>query len=378
MPRIVLTATLTVVVVVISLYILYLLRTPLSWMVLAGFIAVTASGPVGFLSRKLNMKRGFAILITYLSFILVPIGLLLIVIPPFVEEAADFVAQIPAYADDLEEYVNKNDKLQELDEQYGIVDRIAEQADQLPAKLGDAAGWLGSLGVGIVNSGFALVTILLLSIFMVSGGRDWINAGLALGPEARAKRVRKMLDGMADAVSGYVGGALLQSAVAGVTTWIVLLLLGVPFAAPLAVIVALFDLIPMVGATIAAVFVGIVTVFADFPVDTIIWTIWALVYQQIENNVIQPRIQSKAVGVHPFVVIVSVLLLGTLFGVIGAILAVPFAASVQILLQEWWHWRREQQQHDLVLGDPGDDGGGSGGPGILAGPDGEPLVPSAG
>lgn len=335
-----LVATLTVVSVVLSLYLLWLLREPLSWMVLAGFIAVTASGPVNSLSR--HIRRGWAILLTYLGLILIPIGMLLIVIPPFVEEVADFVAELPQYAADLEEYVAKNERLQELDEQYGIVDTLQEQAATLPARLGDAAQWLGDLGVGIVNSGFALVTILLLSVFMVGGGRGWVDAGLALGPVERAQRVRGMLDRMADAVSGYVGGALLQSAVAGVTTWIVLLILGVPFAAPLAVIVALFDLIPMVGATIAAVFVGIVTAFADFPVDTIIWTIWALVYQQVENNVIQPRIQSRAVGVHPFVVIVAVLLLGTLFGVLGAILAVPFAASVQILLVEWWEWRKEQ------------------------------------
>ena len=123
------------------------------------------------------------------------------------------------------------------------------------------------------------------------------------------------------------------------TTFVVLLILGVPFAAPLAVITALFDLIPMVGATLAAVFVGVITLFADPPLTTILWTVWAIAYQQIENNVIQPRIQSRAVGVHPFVVIVSVLFAGTLFGVIGAIMAVPAAASIQIALQEWWATR---------------------------------------
>ena len=121
-------------------------------------------------------------------------------------------------------------------------------------------------------------------------------------------------------------------------------MLGVPFAAPLAVLVALFDLIPMVGATIGAVLVGIVTLFADFPTDTIVWVVWAIVYQQLENNLIQPRIQNHAVGVHPFGIIVAVLFGGTLFGVLGALLAVPVAASLQILVTDWWTWRRSIRQ----------------------------------
>lgn len=349
LARTVLLGTLTVVGVVLSLYLLWQLRVPLSWMVLAGFLAVTVTGPVNFLSRY--VRRGWAIAITYLALVLLPIGLLMIVVPPFVEEAAGFVAEVPKYASDLEDYVNQSQRLHELDEQYGIVDTLQEQAASLPGQVGDAAQWLGSLGVGLVNSAFALITILLLSIFMVGGGKGWVDGALSLHPPERARRLRSMLDRMADAVGNYVGGALLQATIAGITTWIVLTILGIPFAAPLAVVVAAFDLIPMVGATIAAVFVGIVTLFADFPVDTIIWVIWSIIYQQVENNVIQPRIQSRAVGVQPFVVIVSVLLLGTLFGVLGAILAVPFAASVQILVLEWWQWRKEQRGEAVVLTD---------------------------
>jgi predicted PurR-regulated permease PerM len=113
----------------------------------------------------------------------------------------------------------------------------------------------------------------------------------------------------------------------------------VPFAAPLAVVVFFFDLVPLVGATIAAIIVGIVTVFVNFPTATIVWAIWAVVYQQLENNVIQPQIQRRAVDVHPFVVLVSVLFGSTLFGVPGALLAIPVAASGQIAVLEWWRFR---------------------------------------
>ena len=114
-----------------------------------------------------------------------------------------------------------------------------------------------------------------------------------------------------------------------------------PFRAPLAVLVFLFDLIPLVGATIAAVLVGIVTVFNDFPTVTIIWVIWSIVYQQVENTVIQPRIQARTVQVHPFVVMVSVLFGATLLGVLGALVAIPVAASIQIAAREWWDWHRK-------------------------------------
>jgi predicted PurR-regulated permease PerM len=101
------------------------------------------------------------------------------------------------------------------------------------------------------------------------------------------------------------------------------------------VIAGLFSLIPLVGATIAAVLIGVVTLFENFPTATIIWTIWAIVYQQLENHLIQPQIQKRTVHVHPFVTIVAVLFGGTLLGVMGAIVAIPVAASLQILIREY-------------------------------------------
>jgi predicted PurR-regulated permease PerM len=131
-----------------------------------------------------------------------------------------------------------------------------------------------------------------------------------------------------------VGGALAQATLAGVLTFLMLTVLGVPFAGPLAIMVAFFDLIPLVGATIGAVLVGVVTLFTDFPTATIIWAVFSVVYQQVENTVIQPRIQARAVAVHPFVVLVSVLFGSTLFGVLGALLAIPVAAAIQITIRE--------------------------------------------
>ena len=172
-----------------------------------------------------------------------------------------------------------------------------------------------------------------------------MEAFLALQPPDQEARLRRRSSAARKAVGSYVAGMLLQATIAGVTTYIVLKILGVPFRGRRwRCVVFFFDLIPLVGATIAAVLVGLVTVFNDFPVDTIIWVIWAIVYQQVENTVIQPRIQSRAVNVQPFVVLVAVLFGSTLFGIAGALMAIPVAASIQIAVREYWQYRKEIQR----------------------------------
>ena len=339
--RIILRTVLIVVAVVLALYLLWLVRKPLSWIVIATFIAVALSGPVAFLERW--MRRGFAIALCYLGLVLTPVLLGLIVVPPIVSEASDLAANAPEYAADARQYVEENERLRKLEEDYELLSKVEDEARKLPDKIPDAASALGDIGVGVVNSVFAAITILVLSAFMVGSGRRWVEAAIALQPPERAARMDRTLDRMREAVGNFVAGALAQAVVCGLLTYVVLMILGVPFAAPLAVLSGLFDLIPLVGATIGAVIVGIVTVFADFPTDTIIWVVWAVVYQQLENTVIQPRIQQRAVDIHPFVVLVSVLFGSTLFGIGGALLAIPVAASAQIAVKEWWTYRRERQ-----------------------------------
>lgn len=337
-PREVVRNVLIVVGVVLVLYLLYLLRRPLGWLVIATFLAIALSGPVNWLHRRIG-RRGPAIALTYVALLLVPVALAGIVVPPVVTGANDLANNAPRYASDLQDFVQRNKTLRGLEKDYGLVTQLENEARRLPQRLGGAAGTLRDVGLGLVNSVFAGVTILVLSVFMVAGGRGWLRRAAALQPPERAALIDRMVDRMAIAVGNYVAGALAQATVAGLTTFIVLMILGVPFAAPLAIVVFFFDLVPLVGATIAAVVVAIVTVFVDFPTATIVWVIWAIVYQQIENNVIQPQIQRRAVDVHPFAVLVSVLFGSTLFGVPGALLAIPVAASAQIAVAEWWSFR---------------------------------------
>ena len=261
--------------------------------------------------------------------------------PAMVSQAEDLAQNVPEYAQDVTDFVSENNTLNNLNEKYDFTSEIEKAAGELPSKIGDAANILKDIGVGVVNSVFAGVTILVLSIFMVAGGPRWIEAFLRTQPPDRAERIERALRHSANAIGNYIGGALFQATLAAICAFIVLTILGAPFAAPLALIILFFDLIPVVGATIAAVIIAIVMLFVNFPVGLIVWVVYAIVYQQIENYVIQPQVQKRATKIEPFVTLVAVLFGATLFGVMGAILAIPTAATLQILVREYVDYRRE-------------------------------------
>jgi predicted PurR-regulated permease PerM len=340
--RAIVRTVLIVVGVILVLYLLYVLRRPISWLFIATFLAVALSGPVNWLSQR--MKRGFAITVVYLGLLAIPLLLAVAIVPPLVTEVNDLASNAPQYARDVSEFVQDNQRLRELNEDYDVTEKLEEEASKLPAKLGGAAKVLRDLGFGVINSIFALITILVLTAFMLGSGRRWVDRALELQPPDRRVRIRRVLNRSGRAVGGYVAGALTIGVIAGTLTYVVLAILGVPFRGPLALVMFFFSLIPLIGATIAAVIIGVVTLFANFPTATIVWVIWAIVYQQLENHLIQPQIQKRTVDVHPFVVVVSVLFGATLLGVLGAIVAIPVAASIQIAIREWWDWRHGEDE----------------------------------
>jgi predicted PurR-regulated permease PerM len=316
---------LTVVCVAIALYLLYLLRRPIGWLLIAVF---------------------------FLVLLAIPMLLIALMVPPLITEANKFAENVPQYADDVTKFVEDNKRLREVNRDYDITGQLEKEAGKLPGRLGGAAGTLRDVGFGIVSSAFALVTILVLTAFMLSRGRVWVEAAIRLRPPEQRERLTRSLDHMGRAVGGYVAGALTIAVIAGIVTYIVLLILGVPFRAPLAVIAGLFSLIPLVGATIAAFLIGVVTLFENFPVATIVWVVWAIVYQQFENHVIQPQVQKRTVHVQPFITIVAVLFGATLLGVLGALVAIPIAASIQILLREYFDVRTMSIKPDPPIEPP--------------------------
>src|SRR5215216_6577373 len=223
--RAILRTVLIVVAVVLTLGLIYLLRKPLTWIFIAAFIAIALSGPITVLER--HMRRGIAVALVYLALILTPFALIALLVPPIVTQANNLVNNLPEYAQEVTDFVNRNDQLRQLQEDYDITGKLEEQAQKLPSRLGDAAGVLSDIGLGLVNSIFAAVTILVLSIFMVGSGRRFLDAwARAQGPEREAW-MHNLFGRIATAIGNYVAGALLQATVAGVTSYVMLLILGI-------------------------------------------------------------------------------------------------------------------------------------------------------
>src|SRR5215218_3726203 len=240
--RVIARNVLVVAAVVVILYILWLLRQPISWLVIAAFLAVAVTGPVNFFQRY--MKRGLAIALVYVGLLLIPIGLGAVLVPPIVNEISDVATNAPEYVQDVEDYVEDNETLQDLNEKYDITEKLSEEAEKLPSKAGDAAGVLRDIGFGLVSSIFAGVTILILSIFMVASGPRWIEGFIRMQRPEHAERIERTLRRIANAVGNYVGGALLQATIAGLAAFIMLTTLEMTFAGILAVVELAFDLIP--------------------------------------------------------------------------------------------------------------------------------------
>jgi predicted PurR-regulated permease PerM len=344
-------AVLVVVGVLAGLYVLWQIREILGMLFIALFVAVALGPAVDVYDRV--MPRWLAILSVYVTISLAVVGVGLLIVPPVVDEVNQFVDDVPGYVEDLKE----NDRIREYNEEYEIVDKLEAEAEQLPNRLGDAVGALQSVTVGVFSALFQLVTVLVLAFFLLLDGRRMLAWSFRQLPPERERRARTVAGDVYRAVGGYVAGNLTISVIAGTSTWIVLTILGVDFAVPLAVLMAFLDLIPLVGATIGGLLIGIVCAIVDFPTALIVWAIFFIVYQQVENNVLQPFIYERTVALHPLVVLVAVLIGGSQLGVLGALLAIPVAAAAQILVRDWWHYRRRPADAPPPdhSGDPGPD-----------------------
>jgi len=319
-----------------ALYLVYLVRSILGMVFIAVFLAVALGPAVDVYQRRGRMPRSLAILLVYLTILGGIVGLGLLVVPPIVNGVNHFVNKVPSYVQDL----RKNKTVRDYDNKYHVTEKLDTEAKKLPNRLGDAASALTSITVGVFSTIFQLVTVLVLTFFFLLDGKRMVQWGLRQLEPARAERVRAVMSDVYTATGGYVIGNLIISVIAGTGTYIVLMVLGVPFAVPLAVLMAFLDLIPLVGATIGGVGIGIVATISNFPTALIVWAVYFIVYQQIENNVLQPVIYRRTVSLHPLVVLIAVLIGGSQLGVLGALLAIPVAAGLQIFVKDWWNARR--------------------------------------
>ena len=196
----------------------------------------------------MKLPRGAAILAVFLGLFLAIFLIGLIVVPPIVDEVQAFAEDVPSYIDDIRE----NDTLREYDDKYDITAKLEDQASSLPSRLGDAAGALQAVTVGVFSTVIQLVTVLTITFFLLLDGGRIVNFLLAQVRREHQQRVATVAGDIYNATGSYVAGALTLATAAGISTYILLSVLGVPFAVPLAVLMAFFDLVPLVGSTSAA------------------------------------------------------------------------------------------------------------------------------
>jgi predicted PurR-regulated permease PerM len=319
------------------LYFLFLIRSVLGLLFIALFLAV-ALGPLVERIHRRGVPRALSILLVYVTMLAGVFGLGLLVVPPIVTGVNGFVHNVPTYVNDL----RSSDAFRKYDDKYHITPELQKQAAKLPSHVADAASGLRSVTVGVFGAVIQLVTILVMTFFLlVDGKRMFAFAVRELAPH-RSDQAYRVAEDVYRAVGGYVAGNIVISVIAGVSSYIVMSLLGLPFAVPLAVLIAFLDLIPLVGSTIAGAIVAVVAAVVGFPTTLIVWLVFLVVYQQVENNLLQPLVYKRTVAIHPLLVIVAVLIGGSLLGVLGALLAIPVAATVQIVLRELWAIRRSR------------------------------------
>jgi predicted PurR-regulated permease PerM len=336
---------LTATAVFAGLYLLWLIRGVILILFMAVFLAVALGPAVDFYQRRLRLRRVGAIALTYLNLLLVATVIGFLVVPPIVEQTAKFIANVPEYV----QTIGDNKTVQNFDEKYDITPKLQDEASKLPERFGDAAGVLQSIVIGVVSAVFTIVTVLVLAFFLLLDGRslvDWVVR--ELGP-VRGPRVREIANDVYRSVGGYVIGAVSISMIAGAATYVMLTILGVPFAVQLAELAAFFSLIPLVGATIAGVIIAVVAALGgNFPTDVIAWSVFFIVYQQVENNLIQPQIFKRTVALHPLLVITALLVGASLLGIVGALLAIPIAGAIQIIVKDWWRMRKAGPSPEIL------------------------------
>ena len=315
----------------LALYLVWRVRAVIRLTAISLFLALTLMPIVDAVCAKTHARRAPIILAAYVILIAAVAVVGYVVVPSLVKEVQQFSNHAPQYAADL----RGNRTFRHYDDHYHITAKLVRDAHRLPELLAKTAGPLKDVTVQAASFIGQLITVLALTFLFVLHGRKYVELGLSLMGR-RQQRYRRLIIDINKAVAGYMLGNVTISVLATVATWIVLSILGVPFALSLGFVVGFFDLIPLVGATLGAIVVGVATVTVDFPTATIVWVAFIIVWQRFEDYVVQPLVYGKALKVNPIVTILSVLVGASLLGILGALLAIPTAAAIQIVLRDWW------------------------------------------
>ncbi len=336
-PRAVLTVVLILLGTAALLKVVFVAREVLTWVLIAVFFALALNPAVDWLQRHGVRRRAPAVGLTFVGALLAIAGIGALFIPTLVHQVNEFVNAVPGYVEDV---TKGRGRLGFLETKYHIVERVKEQIQKGGAQrvLG-LSGTALSITKSVITIVVGTITIAVMTIFMLLEGPGWIERFYGLLPEQRQARWRAVGRNVYRTVGGYVVGNVAISIVAGVAATIVLSVMGVPYALALGVLVAFFDLIPLAGATIAAVLVSTVAFLHTVPAGIVV-VVFFVVYQQIENHFLQPVIYGRTVALSPLVVLIAVLIGASLAGILGALGAIPIAGAIQVIVRDALAYRR--------------------------------------
>jgi predicted PurR-regulated permease PerM len=335
-PRTIVTLVAAVTASVLLLAFLYAAHRVLVQLVVAVVLALAAEPLVKAFERR-GRSRTTAVLLGFAIISLALVGLAYLLLAPIIDQTRNLINDSPMLIDKLS---HGEGRLGFLERRFDVVERLQAAVDS--GRLNTSSGTVFGAVQSAVTTGGSILFIVFLSLFVQLGGRQWFQAFVNVFPERERPRVRRTGDDIAASVGGYVTGNLLISVIAGSVTTLVLYATGVPYPIALGVIVGIFDLIPMVGATIGTVIAGSVALGTEGIVPAAIVVVVMILYQQVENHVLQQLVYHKTVKLSPLAIALSVAIGAEVGGVVGALLGIPIAAAIHVVGRELISWRRDQ------------------------------------
>jgi predicted PurR-regulated permease PerM len=327
--RLALVVLLTTLFFLLAVWLLYEVQTLVVWGILALFLAVALNPSVNALSRR-GIPRSLAILMMYFVLFIVFAAVGALVVPTLVLQVMQLVHV-------LQQPGGVAVELDKLAAPFGLHDFVQSerpQLDAIPGQLASSIGSLTTVTAGAVSTVTAALSIAVLAFFFIHDGARLVEGATNLLPATRRPQAIRVLDGSAGAISGYIRGNLAISVIAGASAFVGMLVLGIPYALPLAVLLAVIDLIPMVGVTLGSVPV-VLAALTISPAKGVVILVYIVVYQQIESNVLNPLIYGRTDQLPALSVFVAFLIGSLLFGILGALIAIPAANIIRIVAREW-------------------------------------------
>jgi predicted PurR-regulated permease PerM len=323
-----------------ALWVLWVSRHVITWILVSLFLALAINPAVEALQRRGVKRRGTAAGLIYLIVVLAVAGLLAAFLPSLINQVNDFVNAVPGYVHDL---TKGRGPFGFLETKYHVVERAQDLVNgKGGAKVAGGFGTVVDVTRTLATGVAGVITIVFMTFFMLLEGPTWVDRAYAMLPPESQDRWHKVGHRIYRTVGGYVTGNLLISFVAAASSTIVLLIMDVPFPFALGLLVFILDLIPLAGATLAAVILTLVAL-SHSTTAAIVVLVFFIVYQQLENHLLQPVVYGRTVQLSPLVVLIAVLIGAEVAGVLGALGAIPIAGSFQVVLQDWLEHRRGER-----------------------------------